>query len=43
MRTILWFWLGTALGSFVGVFTMCLLKASRSDIDEEVIYEKEEC
>lgn len=45
MHTFLWFWLGTMLGSFVGVFVMCLLQASRSNVIEEVMYEyeKEEC
>ncbi len=41
MQTVLWFWLGTVLGSFAGVFTMCLLQAARSNIIEEVTYEKE--
>ena len=39
MHTVLWFWLGTTLGSFVGVFTIRLLQASRCNINEEVMYE----
>ena len=41
MHTFLWFWLGTVLGSFVGIFVMCLLQASRGNISEEVMYEEE--
>ena len=32
MNSILWFWLGTVVGSFIGFGTFCLLLASRDDI-----------
>lgn len=34
MQSVLWFWLGSIVGSLVGVFTMSLLQASRDSSDE---------
>lgn len=34
MQSVLWFWLGSVVGSLVGVFAMCLLQASRDSSDE---------
>ena len=36
MHALLWFWLGTVVGSFVGIFAIALLQAARSNTDEEV-------
>ena len=36
MHALLWFWLGTVVGSFAGVFFVALLQAARSNTDEEV-------
>lgn len=36
MHALLWFWLGTVVGSFASVFAIALLQASRSNTDEEV-------
>ena len=41
MHALLWFWLGTMVGGFIGVFTMCLLQASRCSINEVDWYEEE--
>ena len=43
MHTVIWFLLGSMFGCMVGVFTMCLLQAARSNNYEEEFYEKEKC
>lgn len=39
MSALLWFWIGTVVGSFVGFGCFCLLQASGNDIVDAVFEE----